>query len=61
MNGMPRFRLQDVLELPRLNTTGELVCYSDVTDQDKLEQAHIRTGHATESVLIESFRRELFT
>ena len=27
VNGMPRFCLQDVLDLPRLDTTGELVCF----------------------------------
>ena len=59
VNGMPRFRFQDVLELP-LHTTGELDCFSDVTNQDKLELAHMmRTGHACESVLIEGFRRGL--
>ena len=50
-----------MLELPLLNTTGEVACFSDVTDQDKLEFAHMRTGHASESVLIEGFRRGLFT
>ena len=29
VNGMPQFRLQDVLEWPRLNTTGKVVCFSD--------------------------------
>ena len=54
VNGMPRFRLQDVLGLPHLNTTaGELVFFLDVTDQDKLELAHMTAGHASESVLIE--------
>ena len=37
------------------------MCFSDVTDQDKLELAHMRTGHVSESVLIiEGFRRGLF-
>ena len=27
VNGMPQFRLQDVLELPCLNTNGEVVCF----------------------------------
>ena len=41
---MPGFSLQDVLELPLLDTTGKLVCFSDVTDQDKLKLALIY-GH----------------
>ena len=36
VNGLPRFCLQNVLELPKLDTTGKLMCSSDVTDQDKL-------------------------
>ena len=60
-NGMLRFCFQDVLELPRLATTGELVCFLDVTDQGKLELAHVRTDHVSEIVLIEGFRHGIFT
>ena len=34
---MPEFAL--------LDTTGKLVSFPDVTDPDKLEVAHMRTGH----------------
>ena len=61
VNGMPRFILQDVLELPKLDTAGELMCFSDVTDQDKLELAHMHTGHVSKSVLIDGSRNGLFT
>ena len=30
-----------------LNATGEVVCFSDVTGQDKLELAYMRTGHVS--------------
>ena len=35
--------------------------FSDVTYQDMLELAHMRTGHVSEIAAIEGFRRGLFT
>ena len=62
INKIPRFSLCDVLDLLKLNATGKVVCFSDVIDMDKLELAHTRTGHVSESVLnIEGFRSGLFT
>ena len=61
VNGIPRFSLRDVLELPKLDTTSKLVYFSDVTEQDKLELTHMHTGHVSKSVQIEGFRRGLFT
>ena len=58
---MGRFRLCDVLELPSLHATSNVVYFSDMTDQDKLELAHMRTGHVSESVVIAGFRHGLFT
>ena len=35
-NGMPRFILQDVLEVPKFDTTGELVCFLHITDVERM-------------------------
>ena len=53
VNETPRFNLRDVPELPTLDATGKIVCFSEVTDQDKLELGFIRTEHVRESVLVD--------
>lgn len=53
--------MSDVLELPKVDATDEVTRFSDVTNPDKLELAYTHTGLTSEDVLIEGFRRGLFT
>ena len=63
-NGMPYVPIRDLLELPNIGYSAVMcteVMLSDNVGINPLELIHMRTAHCAEGILIEGFKRMMFT